>query len=162
MQQIITGPNLQLILNRKNLIALGLLVACLLAAFLGFQRVTQSLPASRPLAAPISTAVLEERYGLKINLVAVTAAGGFVDVRFKIVDAAKAKQLLQKVENYPSLWIAAQGATLSVPADERGVISFQDGSNFNLLFPNSNNAVKQGTPVNLTFGSIQIEGIDAR
>jgi hypothetical protein len=161
MQQILTGPNLQLILNRKILISAGILLLCILAGWLGFRQILQPT-AQPPAAAPISASLLEERYGLRINLVAVTAAGGFVDVRLTIIDAGKAKLLLQPAENYPGLRVAASGVTLSVPSDSRAAIPFQDGSGVFLLFPNSNNAVKRGSPVMLTFGKLQLEAIPAK
>jgi hypothetical protein len=55
-----------------------------------------SLP---PGTTSISRATLEDKYGLQVRLVAVTAAGGFVDLRLKILDAEKAGSLLQKSSN---------------------------------------------------------------
>ncbi len=50
----------------------------------------------------ISQGTLEEKYGLRVNLIAVTAAGGFVDVRLKIVDGEKLKLLLADKNKFPN------------------------------------------------------------
>jgi hypothetical protein len=162
MQPLLNAPTLQFVLNRKNLIAAGLLMAGILAAFLVFRQLSQGLVAARPLSAPVSAAVLEERYGTRIGLVAVTAAGGMVDVRLKIVDAARARLLLQPAENYPRLLVSGSGAVLSISSEDRQRITLEDGGNFYLLFPNANNAVKPGAPVNLLFGDLQVEAGSAK
>jgi len=62
-------------------------------------------PASLPQGTvSISQSVLEEKYGLHVNLVAVTGAGGFVDLRLKMVDGDKAKLLLGDKKNFPTIF----------------------------------------------------------
>jgi len=110
----------------------------------------------------VSQTMLEEKYGLRVNLVAVTAAGGLVDVRFKFVDGEKVKALLQEPGNYPTLQIAGK-QTLSAPEEGRPAeIQFEDGANLFLMYPNAGNAVKPGTPVTIVFGELQVEPILAK
>jgi len=116
-----------------------------------------------PPVAPLSLSVLEAQYGLRVNLIAVTAAGGLVDVRFKFVDGAKAKSLLQDPMNFPTLWIAESSRTLNVPEETKAQeIKFENDGNLFLMFPNASDVVKPGTPVTITFGNIQVEPILAR
>jgi hypothetical protein len=119
-----------------------------------------------PAAAPIthiSQADLEAQYGLHVNLVAVTAAGGLVDLRFKIVDGEKARSLLQQPENFPTLQVAGSSVTLSAPEEGRPAeITFEDDANLFLMYPNAAGAVKSGTPVIIRFGDIQVESIPAK
>jgi len=111
----------------------------------------------------ISQGILEEKYGVRVNLIAVTAAGGLVDVRLKFVDAEKAKSLLQDPKNFPTLWIAESSRTLNVPEDTKAQeIKFENDGNLFLMFPNASDVVKPGTPVTITFGNIQVEPILAR
>jgi hypothetical protein len=161
MQKILAGSTLQLVLNRKIMAAAGLLSLGILAALLAiFQIVSAAQQA--PASAPLAPAALEAHYGLRVDLVAVTAAGGMVDVRFKIVDAQKAKALLGQAANYPVLWIAGKQVSLTVPEDSRPQMAFENGGSFYLLFPNTQNAVQRGTPVTLVFGSLRVEAILAR
>src|SRR5690349_9478437 len=71
--------------------------------------VIRAYQASRPASLPpgtvvISQSVLEAKYGLRVNLLAVTGAGGFVDVRLKMVDAEKARLLLADAKHFPALF----------------------------------------------------------
>jgi hypothetical protein len=114
-------------------------------------------------AVVISQATLEEKYGLRVNLIAVTAAGGMVDLRLKILDGEKAKLLLQDKKNFPVLINSDGTITLNVSEDTKSqAIKFEDGFDLFLLFPNTGNAVKPGTAVKLMFGDTAIESINAR
>ncbi len=118
---------------------------------------------STPPVALLSQADLEGRYGLRVTLIAVTAAGGMVDVRLKMVDAAKVQALLQDRANFPALRVGERGVTLNASADVRsGEINFENNADLFLLFPNSGNAVKPGTQVYLMFGNIAVEPIKVR
>lgn len=111
----------------------------------------------------ISQSTLEAEYGLHLKLVAVTAAGGMVDVRLQFADGAKAKELLQDGKNLPVLWIGDKNVVLKSSQDSQSqAIDFSNGGNLFLLFPNSGNAVQTGTPVTLVFGDIRVEPIQAR
>jgi hypothetical protein len=141
----------------------GIIVLVLLAAGLWLYDTAARKPAA-PAAPVISQYMLEDQYGLRVNLVAVTALGGMVDLRFKIVDAEKAKLLLEDRANFPSLLVSDADVTLNVSEDVRSQeIQFEDDANLFLLYPNSGNAVKPGTPVNIQFGnSITLEPMAAR
>jgi len=110
----------------------------------------------------ISQSTLEEKYGLRVNLVAVTGAGGFVDLRLKIVDGEKAKLLLADSKNFPTLF-TEKGITLNAPADTKSqTIEFISGGNLFIMYPNSGNAVQRTKPVTLVFGDIALEPIKAK
>jgi hypothetical protein len=116
-----------------------------------------------PPANTISTSVLEQRYGLHVNLIAVTAAGGLVDVRFKVLDAAKAKALLDDPKNFPALKVADRDATLIASEDSRAQVpNLKDNGLIMILFPNAGSAAQSGSPVNVTFGDMQLEPIAAK
>ena len=110
----------------------------------------------------ISQSVLEERYGVKVNLLAVTAAGGFVDLRLKILDGGKARALLEDPDGFPSL-VVDNSIQLSVSQDakERG-IDFENSHTLFVMFPNSGNFIRHGTPVTILFGDIALEPVEAQ
>jgi hypothetical protein len=110
----------------------------------------------------ISQRTLEEKYGLRVNLLAVTAAGGFVDVRFKIVDGEKLKQLLADEKNFPVLR-NDKGVILNAPAETKSQkVEFVSGGNLFIIYPNSVNAIKQNTSVMIIFGNIAVGPIQAK
>jgi hypothetical protein len=112
----------------------------------------------------ISLSELEERHGIKITLLAVTAAGGIVDFRYKVVDAAKATTLLQDPANMPTLTVVDSGLTLnstqmgrhhSHMRTKQGAVPFG-------FYPNVRRAVKPGTKVLVAFGKVRVEPIVAQ
>ena len=110
----------------------------------------------------VSEQALAEQYGLGVNLVAVTAAGGMIDLRLKIIDAAKAKALLGDQANYPKLLV---GNNVILQAEDNIAsqpIKFEDGGNLFVLYPNALGEVKQGDPVSIIFGNLQVEAINSR
>ena len=139
---------------------IGLIV--LLAAGFFFLKSTEQKSATAS-TTTISAQALEEQYGLRVNLVAVTAAGGMVDLRLKLVDAEKAKLLLQDKKNFPSLYVPDADVTLQVPQDTKDQeIEFKDDGSIFLMFPNAANVVKRGAPVTVKFGDIALEPIEAK
>jgi hypothetical protein len=112
--------------------------------------------------AVISQTTLEDKYGLHVNLVALTAAGGFVDVRLKIVDGEKSKLLLADKESFPALY-TGQGVILNAPEETKSQeIKFITGWNLFIIYPNSGNAVNHDTQVTILFGNTALEPINPR
>ena len=110
----------------------------------------------------LSQSAFEEKYGLHVNLVAVTGAGGFVDVRLKMVDADKAKLLLADAKKFPSLF-AKNGVMLTAPEDTKSQkIEFITGGGLYIMYQNGGNSVQRGDPVMLVFGDTAVESINAR
>jgi hypothetical protein len=141
----------------------ALILIVLLAAglylFNAYQAFQPSLPGDTTL---ISQATLEEKYGLRVNLIAVTAVGGFVDVRLKMLDSEKARLLLEDKNNFPAL-LVGDDLVLNAPEFTKSKeISFVDGGNMFIMYPNSRNAIRPGTPVRILFGDIATEPVNAR
>jgi hypothetical protein len=154
-----TRPN-----STKNIITVVVMLVILLVVAVFANKAYQSLqPASLPQGTvTISERVLEAQYGLRVNLVAVTGAGGFIDIRLKMVDGEKAKLLLADAQNFPTPF-AKSGVTLNAPADTKSqTIEFISGGNLFIMYPNAGNAVTQGSPVTIVFGDTALEPINAK
>ena len=146
----------------RNFILFAFILLLLIAAGL-YAFASRASQTGISTATVISQRALEEQYGLRVNLVAVTAAGGMVDLRLKIVDGEKAKSLLQDKKNFPALLINDTNVTLNVSEDAKAQeIKFENDGNIFLMFPNSGNAVKPGTPVTILFGDTAIEPVIAK
>ena len=117
----------------------------------------------RTAATTISVKTLEERYGIRLRLLAVTALGGMVDLRYMIMDQAKAKALAQYLGQI-ELVDDDSGATLKM-ATGHGMHRndrLEDGQlNFH-FFANAGNAIKTGHPVTVVIGPVRLEAIDAQ
>jgi hypothetical protein len=156
------------VINRPHLsryLIVGIILALvILIGFVAYrgQQPPEALVSSSGMTT-LSQSVLEEKYGVRVNLVAVTAAGGLVDVRLKLVDGEKAKTLLQDPAHFPALWISGGNVTLVVPEENRTQeIQFEDGGNLFVMFPNGRGIVKPGTLVSIRFGDVQVEPIPAK
>ncbi len=133
----------------------------LLVAIIGYYNAVQVRTFS---AQPtiISSAMLEEKYGLRVNLIAVTAAGGFVDVRIKILDAEKARLLLSDKKNFPAVLVNNK-VILNAPEDTKSQeIKFEKDNILFIIYPNSAGIVKPGIPVKISFGNLALEAINSK
>lgn len=140
------------------------LLLALVAVLFAYRAWNTRPPASTPAASQvISAAELEERYGLRVRLIGVTAGGGMIDFRLKILDAEKARGFLQDPANLPRLIAAEKGTTLVAPAE--GIdedMPWEEGGILFFLVPNSGGAIQPGTPVSVVFGEVQLEPVIAQ
>ena len=104
----------------------------------------------------ISAQTLEEEYGIRVQLVAVTAAGGMVDVRYRIIDPAKAAKLIVDGGIMPMVYVYGSDVMLMPDMHMRTQKLIADRVYFDLI-PNTQNAVKRGTVVTVAFGDVALE-----
>jgi len=110
---------------------------------------------SAPTLKPITANELDTKYGIRITLVAVTAAGGLVDVRFRVQDSAKAGVLFLP-GNLPSI-VTEDGKAELRPPEQPEAPTLTDGQIYFLLYPNTGGAVKLGSKVVLAFRDLGLE-----
>jgi hypothetical protein len=110
----------------------------------------------------VSADIFEERFGIRVTRVAVTAGGGMIDFRFKILDREKARQVLADPHQPPTLVAEDSGLTLTAPHHMARNIRLQKDAVCFLLYPNARNAVKAGTPVSAVFGNFKVESVKAQ
>lgn len=140
----------------------ALLVAALVVSPWAARRLAPSAPRVATLTTDISTATLEARYGLKVTRIAVTGGGGLVELRFTVLDAEKAKQLLRDQQSTPRLVAEDSGHVLYAPQQSSWrKVRVQQGAQCFVLFPNVRSAVKSGTRVALAFGALRVEPVVA-
>jgi hypothetical protein len=151
--------------NLGRYVPLFAIILALLVVF-GFVFSRLRTPSGTPQAAGdlISEHTLADQYGIRVNLIAVTAAGGLVDFRLKILDAEKARLLLQESSDVPALLVANGEAVLTAPEDSTGQLlnSLVHDGNVFLMYPKVGSAVKPGNPVTVQFGEIRLEPIQAQ
>ncbi|MFM8319394.1 MAG: hypothetical protein ACKOC5_00650 [Chloroflexota bacterium] len=100
---------------------------------------------------------LEARYGLRVTLIGVTAAGGMVDFRFRVTDAAKTAALFASHQGMPSLRVLDRDVTVSAPDGSPHMLTFEDGKVYYFLFGNPSGAVQPGSLVSVSIGDLQLE-----
>ena len=118
--------------------------------------------AGREQPEPSGAAALEERYGIRITLVAVTAGGGLVDLRYQVTDAAKAAQVLGPGAVAPTLIAEDSGKTLPAPQQAPEEARPETGQTYFILYPNAENSVKPGAAVTVVIGDVRVEHLIAK
>jgi hypothetical protein len=102
----------------------------------------------------VDAAALEAATGIRVNLVAVTAEGGLVDLRFTVIDEDKASHLMHDAATMPSLYVERSGRVLSASHPLAHKVSVLDGATYFLFYANSGGAIQGGTPV-----SVVVDGL---
>ncbi len=149
-------------ISLNKYIIFAIILVILLAFGLYDIKSSQSFNTPQTVVTTITQGDLEENYGLRVQLLAVTAAGGFVDLRLQIVDAVKAEALLKDNANLPALKVA-DDITLRTSEDAAAQdIQFEDGKSIFVMYANSGNILKPGDPVNIIFGDLQLETINSK
>jgi len=151
--------------SKKSVIIAIILVVLIVLGIYGFNAFRAArTTADQTEFTSVTQSMFEEKSGLRIQLLAVTAAGGLVDLRLQIVDAEKAKVFLDDHANYPALRV---GGDIVLQTSEEAVAAAQDiqienGKSIFIMFPNTSNVIKPGDPVNIIFGDLQLEAIQSK
>jgi hypothetical protein len=102
---------------------------------------------------PITVAELEEKYGVKVSLVANSMMDSVVDVRLKITDPDKAHLLLQ---NQAALLVNQEALILAPHMHSHRSAKLKAAKIFFMFFP-TQQIIHTGTNVSLVFGPIRTE-----
>lgn len=135
---------------------MGLMVLVVLGSGYGLSKIK---PQEQHL---LSSEQFSERHGLRVLLVGVTAAGGLVDFRFRVLDAEKANQFLRVPQNLPQLAVPGKATRLQPPRETLINASFENDQVYYFLYSNIGGLIKPGGPVIVIFGDEQLEPILAK
>ena len=107
---------------------------------------------------------MEQRYGIKVVGVHLTAAGYMLDFRFRVLDPARAGHLFDK-EVKPCLVDQASGARMMVPAPPKiGALRSSAKTvipdrNYFILFANPGCYIKPGSKVTVEIGAFKVSDL---
>jgi hypothetical protein len=122
-------------------------------------------PAPHPLpianVMPINPAI-EDRWGVRVSQVGVTADGGLVDFRFVVLNSDKALAMLDDLKNTPVLVVEDSGEIVNSTALMAHKHTLNPGETYFLLYRNTHGAIKSGTPVTVKFGELSLEHVIAK
>ena len=102
------------------------------------------------------------RHGVEINLVAVTAAGGLIEVRLQITDPDKADAVLNDAGTRPILVSEDTGETLRMAAPPHHHGSLELGGQYFFLLANAHNALHAGSEVTVVIDDSRLEHIEVQ
>jgi hypothetical protein len=146
---------------RPWVVALIGVIALPLAIAGGLTAAGSSLPDPSS-ARVVSARTLEADYGIRFDLVAVTASGGLVDLRFTVVDEAKAKALFHDSASSPALLVDGSGTVLRTKKGMSHHLSLLTGGRYFVLFSNKGGAVQAGTHVSVVLEDVRLEPMAAQ
>lgn len=106
---------------------------------------------------------LERRWGVQPVALRLTGGGHFVDFRYRVTDAEKAKPILSRdVKAY--LEDHESGKVLTVPVTKLGTmrgttVQPKEERQYFILFANTGKLVEQGRRVSVIVGDFRVEGL---
>ncbi len=113
--------------------------------------------------APVPTSsAIEDKWGIRISQIAVTADGGMVDFRFVILDPAKAFGMMSDTSTMPILATEDSKVYINSAAMMPPRHSLTAGTTYFLLYRNTKGAIKPNTPVTVLFNDeLKLEHVTA-
>ena len=102
----------------------------------------------------ISLTKLEQEYGMKVSVVAISAMDSIVDVRLKVIDPEKARLLLDR---HAALIVNQRALVLAAHRQAHTVL--KPGQIVVMYFPTQNNTVHIGSEVSLVFNDVRVEPV---
>lgn len=101
------------------------------------------------------------RYGIDVNLIGVTAAGGLIEFRYQVVDPDKADRMIHDEKLLPIVVVEDTGATMVISRPHHAS-EIKLGGTYFFLFANAHNAIHAGSKLTLVMGDSRIEHIVAQ
>ena len=114
-----------------------------------------ALAASRP----VSSKVLEEQYGAKVEMVGILAAGGLIELRFQVVDKDKAIGLFGTTDQMPLLAVEGTDRVLESAKGMKHHMTLLNGGSYFIFYTNAANAVQEGSMVSMVINGVRLEHI---
>jgi len=112
---------------------------------------------SSPKAGAPADAAIEERWGIRVTQIGVTADGGLVDFRYTVTDPDKALAMGSEVENLPVLIAEDGGAVVNSAALMPQKHDLVPGRTYYFLYRNTEGGIKSGSLVTVAFGDLRLE-----
>jgi hypothetical protein len=144
--------------RRRRWVAVVVALALVVAGTLAWRAWSDHRADIRSGTTLVSTEELAAQYGIDVNLIAVTAAGGLIEFRYQVVDPDKAARLLHDAKLAPAFVVEKTGETLvmSSPPHSHGA-ELRLGGTYYFLMANARNAVHRGTSLTLVIGDLRVE-----
>lgn len=140
----------------------GLLLGVLAPGALGNRAPLPLGMAPRPLRA-VDRGAIADRWGIRIESLQLTAAGYMLDLRYRVLDAAKAAPLFDR-RTRPVLKDERSGAVMAVPDPPkvgplRSANEPKAGRTYFILFANPGHFIAKHRPVTVTIGRFSVSGL---
>ncbi|MCU0520513.1 MAG: hypothetical protein MUF84_07470 [Anaerolineae bacterium] len=149
------GP-LGIAMNRLAL-ALGLLVILSGGLFAGW-RLFGPQPKWVPGTMPVSPEI-EEKFGVRFTFLAVTADGGMVELRYRVIDEGKAANFGHYSETAPLVISEDDGKIIDVTIMGLHNHRVEPARTYYVLYRNTEGAIKSGRPATIAVGDLSLKHV---
>lgn len=147
-------------LKAKHLALLLGVVVLAVVALVVWQTQRVAVTKWEPGNMPISQA-MEDKYGVRFSFVAVTAGGGMVELRYRVVDAGKAANFGHYTETAPMLISEVTGKVVDVTIMGLHNHRVEPGRTYYVLYRNTGNAIVSHEPLTIVVGDLKLEHVVA-
>jgi hypothetical protein len=147
------GPK---VLTLKHLLLVGGLLALIAAALAFWSLYGASANQAEVVHMPLSPE-MEERFGIRFTFMGVTANGGMIDLRYRVIDAAKAKNFGHYTETAPRLISEENGKIVDVTIMGLHNHRVEPGRVYYILFRNTDSAIQPGDSVTIAIDDLSLE-----
>ena len=113
---------------------------------------------SKPTSAIPTSAEIEQRWGVRLSQVGVTAEGGLIDFRFIVLDPDKALAMVQDVKNVPIL-VNSTGQVVNSAAMMSQKHVMNAGTTYFFLYRNTQGAISPGSRISVVFGDLRLDNV---
>jgi len=108
---------------------------------------------------PAQAAAIQDVWGIRITSLAVTAAGGFVDLRFQVIDPDKALAV-HDVDSLPVLIDASTGLVFDKGGSHAAhQDTMRAGATYYLLYQNTGGQLQPGSRVSIQIGDVRLDNV---
>lgn len=147
-------------MHNKRLILLAILLAGLAGSIFIWYSMS-SRPEVQANGIPISPEI-EERFGVRFTFLALTAQDGLIDLRYRILDENKARDIGHYSTTTPVLIVEDSGEAVDVTVMGWHNHRVERGRIYYTLIRNTGNVVKRGDKVTIKIDDLMLEHVPVR
>ena len=100
---------------------------------------------------------IEEKFGVRFSLLAVTADGGMIELRYRVIDEGRAANFGHYSETAPMLIAEDTGQVVDVTIMGLHNHRVEPGRQYYVLYRNTGGAIESGRPVTIALGDLKLE-----
>lgn len=139
---------------------LGIVLGALLitGAVLGGRTLMATQRVWKPGTMPVSKEI-EEKFGVRFTFLAITANGGMVELRYRVVDEDKAANFGHYTETAPMIISEDTGDIIDVTIMGLHNHRVEPGRTYYVLYRNTGSALTSGRPATIAVGDLELKNV---